>query len=87
MSAMALNTDLNAAAEYPSTLGRSAEGMPPTMTQKEFARRLNAYMRRKGMGKLTLGGGPAREMKKEEGRMQKPQRGLVAVINDVWGML
>ena len=89
MTAMTMNHDLNSADGFPLSLGRGTG-----MTIKEFNRKLNAFMRKKNMPKLTFGCGPARvpntDVHSPQSAVQSPKPKVhspKAKVWDVWGML
>lgn len=69
--------EMNSADGLPLSLGRGTG-----MTIKEFNRKLDAFMRKKKMPKLTLGGGPARSA-----QTPKAAPKFFAKVFDAWGML
>jgi hypothetical protein len=83
MSASGANREMDAADGYPLTIGRGSG-----FTLKEFNRKLNLWMKKKGMQPLTLGGGPAR-VKNPESKVPspKPLQRIVRAVSDVWSEL
>lgn len=73
------HSELDAAGEYPMTLGRGRGG---GFTQKEFKRRLDAYCEKAGVEKLAIGG---RSM--EHAGRWKRRECLTVKINDPWRLL